>query len=106
MTNANRIACRIGLAAAAALTVAGCENMKGNDVAASRGSYQLRDRVTKQTVLSTNLEPGDRASITYLGYQPIQATWDRHYLAGTDQSAGWQWMALDPDGDYELKPAK
>ena len=106
MTNAKRIACQIALVAAASLAVAGCENMKGDDVVAGHGSYQLRDRDTKQTVISTNLEPGDRASITYLGYQPIQATWDRHYLAGTDQSAGWQWMALDPNGRYGFDKAK
>jgi hypothetical protein len=106
MSSVNRIACRIALVAAAGLAVAGCENMKGNDVVANRGGYDLRDGVTKHNVITTNLEPGDRASITYLGTKPVQATWDRHYLAGTDQSAGWQWVALDPDGRYEFRPVK
>jgi hypothetical protein len=106
MSNAKRIACRIALVAAAGLAVAGCENMKGNDVVAHHGGYDLRDRDTKQNVITTNLEPGDRASITYLGVKPVQATWDRHFVAGTDQSAGWQWVALDPDGRYGFDKAK
>jgi len=106
MTDAKRIVCRIGIIAAAGLAVAGCENVNNHAVAAHAGRYDLRDRDTKQTAITTNLEPGDRASITYLGYQPIQATWDRHFIAGTDQSAGWQWMALDPDGRYGFDKAK
>jgi hypothetical protein len=106
MTDAKRIACRMALIAAAGLAAGGCESMKGNDVVAHHGSYDLRDNDTKQTVITTNLEPGDRASITYLGYRPIQATWQRHYLAGTNQSEGWQWVALDPDGRYGFDKAK
>jgi hypothetical protein len=106
MTNAKRIACRIGIIAAAGLAVAGCETVNNHGVVARAGRYDLHDLDTKHTVITTNLDPGDRASITYLGYQPIQATCDRHFIAGTDQSAGWQWVALDPDGRYEFRPVK
>src|SRR5207237_940783 len=77
MSHSNRlIGGRRAASAAAAIALfaaawcgGGCAQ-RGNDVVARQGSYELRDRDIKQSVLTTNLDAGDRARIDYMGHQP------------------------------------
>jgi hypothetical protein len=101
-TNRSGTVVTAAVALLAAWCGGGCAE-HGHDVVARQGSYELRDRDIKQSVLTANLDAGDRARIDYMGHQPVRASVDRHYVAGANHLAGWQWLALDSHGRYEWR---